>query len=364
MKQVSIIISAVLICLIASPVIGQEITDYLLKVDQIEMQLNKLQGEYRKSIARLESKLAKTVSGGDGNEEMAALTVRVEQLNAQVEQLTAALASAQHSQDEMYADLSSQFDHQPFNAAMDEPAAGEVANTESSGKLGVDAGMDFYNRYVWRGLEIGGAPSLQPYLAFNYAGLELGFWGAYATANNADGADEADIWLAYSLDLPNGMSVTALVTDYYFPNSGVRIGNYNDYDALRLEELGGGVVDTVENPGAHTFEWGLAVSAPGSVPLSFSAYWNFHNDPGNNAYFQLDYAIAVNNIDLGFSIGATPGSEDNPDYYGSDNFQVINLGVTASKSIKITNDFSLPISVSYTINPRLEKSYILFGLSI
>jgi hypothetical protein len=80
-------------------------------------------------------------------------------------------------------------------------------------------------------------------------------------------------------------------------------------------------------------------------------------------YFQIGYSTTVNEVVLDFFIGATPGSEENPYYYGAENFSVINVGINASKSLKITEDYSLPILVSFIVNPRVEIAHLVFGIS-
>ena len=222
-------------------------------------------------------------------------------------------------------------------------------------KASVTTGLDLYNRYVWRGTDFGNSPSLQPTLAVGYAGFELGAWGAYTMSNQASESDEIDLWLAYTLGLDNGMSITALITDYTFPNSGVRFFNFNDYDAM--------IDDTVSDAGAHTLELGASIAGPESFPITLSGFINVYNDGGNNTYFQVDYPFTVNETSLNFFVGAAGGSKDNPDYYGTDDFQVINVGIDASKEIKVTDDFSLPLSVSFIINPNAERHYLLVGMS-
>ncbi|HOP05716.1 MAG TPA: hypothetical protein PLF13_00350 [candidate division Zixibacteria bacterium] len=219
----------------------------------------------------------------------------------------------------------------------------------------ITTGVDLYNRYVWRGMDFGNAPSLQPTFAVGYAGFELGAWGAYTMSNEASDNDEIDLWVSYTLDLNNGASVTALVTDYTFPNSGIKFFNFNDYDAV--------IDDTIPDPGAHTIEVGGIFTGPESFPISLSGFINVYNDGGNNTYFQVDYPLTVNETSLNFFVGATGGSEDNPDYYGTDDLQVINIGVNASKDIKVTDNFSLPLSVSFIINPNAEMHYLLVGMS-
>ena len=77
-------------------------------------------------------------------------------------------------------------------------------------------GADIMSRYVWRGLDYGAAPSIQPYLEFSAGGFAIGAWGAYTTGfstANILGIQEMDLYATYTIaDI-----VTVGVTDYFFP---------------------------------------------------------------------------------------------------------------------------------------------------
>jgi hypothetical protein len=227
--------------------------------------------------------------------------------------------------------------------------AGMTNGAFASDKISVNTGVDFYNRYVWRGVDIAPTPSIQPTLSVTFCNLELGAWGAYSFSNDTSVIDEIDFWLSYTLELKNGISFTLLATDYYFPNAGIKFFNFNDYDAA--------------DPGAHTIEPGLSISGSPSFPLTLSGYMNVYNDAGNNAYFQLDYPVTVGETELGLFCGFAGGSKDNPDYYGTDKLNAINLGLTAHREIMVSESFSLPLAVSLIVNPRAEISYLLVGMS-
>lgn len=203
----------------------------------------------------------------------------------------------------------------------------------------VSLGADIVSKYMWRGLEINKSPNIQPSLSYSSGGFEGGFWGSYALTKDAGdvASYEIDAYLSYSFG-----DFGLLLTDYYFPESGIKIGKFD----------GDGV-------GAHTLEIGASYSGP----ISISAYYNIHNDVGNNIYFEVGYSTSVGDVGLDLFVGGTPGSEDNPGYYGSDNLAIINIGVTASKSIKVTDDFELPVFTSFILNPKAEIGYMVFGLS-
>ena len=217
--------------------------------------------------------------------------------------------------------------------------------------VSLSGNVDFVSRYVWRGADIGNAPSAQPFITLEAKGFSLGVWGAYCLANNSSAVDEIDLWASYTHEFDNTMSLTLLVTDYTFPNNGVKFFNFNNYD-------------NAEGAGAHTLEAGASLALGEKLPLTLSAYYNFYNDAGSNSYFEIGYSTNVKEVSLDLFCGASPGSEDNQAYYGTDKFNVINLGAKVTKEIKITDDFSFPLFVSYIINPKAEKSFMVLGISL
>jgi len=219
--------------------------------------------------------------------------------------------------------------------------------------LSVSAGADIVSRYIWRGFNVNDAVNIQPALTLSAAGFSIGFWGSYSLDNNSGDntfGQEVDTWLGYTYSFENGMSIGAIVTDYYFANAGIKWGNFNNYD-------------DPHGAGAHTIESGLFLKGPESFPLSLSGFMNVYNDAGSNTYLQIDYPTTVAEIPLNFFVGASAGSEENPGYYGTETFNVINVGVKATKSLKITEDYALPVSIAFLINPRTEISYLVFGLT-
>ncbi|MBI3125863.1 MAG: hypothetical protein HYZ10_15815 [Ignavibacteriales bacterium] len=224
-------------------------------------------------------------------------------------------------------------------------------------KLSLSANADLVSRYVWRGLNINDQPNIQPAITFKLANLQFGFWGSYGLShtNSTDElhntSHEIDSWISYSIPVENIANITAVVTDYYYPNGGIRIGNFHNYDDKNGQ-------------GAHTIEAGLSIAGVESFPLTLCCYMNVYNDKGNNIYFQAEYTTTVDDFGLSFFAGAAFGSKDTPLYYGTDKFSLINTGIKASKQIKISESFSLPVYCSYTLNPKAEISYMVFGISI
>lgn len=230
-----------------------------------------------------------------------------------------------------------------------------IAQEEQETAVSFATSVDLYNRYIWRGLDIANTPSMQPAIAVGYAGFELGGWGAYTLSNGTSESDEIDFWLSYTKELESGVSFSVLAIDYYLPNAGIKFFNFNNHDAV--------IDDTIPDPGAHLLELGLSFTGSASFPITLSGYINIYNDAGSNTYFQLDYPITVDQTELTLFCGASGGSKENPAYYGTDKFNVINLGVTAVREIVVSESFSLPLTVSLIVNPREEISHLLVGFS-
>ncbi len=196
-------------------------------------------------------------------------------------------------------------------------------------------GTDFVSRYLWRGLDFGNTFSIQPTLSLTAGDIEVGFWGSYPFTNNANGNEEMDLYLSYSIS-----DFSIMVTDYYFPNSGGKYGAYKE-------------------PGAHTIEAGISYGGSYSFPISIAAYANVYNDNNHSMYFELGYSTKFNDVSVDFLVGG-----GNYSYSLTDKFNLTKIGIVASKEIKITDDFQLPIFNSYVLNPNTEVGYLVFGISL
>jgi len=212
-----------------------------------------------------------------------------------------------------------------------------LTNTISA-QTSISGEADFVSRYLWRGLELENTFSIQPTLALTTGDFEIGFWGSYPFTNTNSGSEELDLYLGYLIG-----DFLVLVTDYYFPNAGFKYGLYDD-------------------PGAHTVEVGLSYGGSEIFPISVNAFMNVYNDDDNTIYFELGYSTKVSDVGIDLFVGGTPGGDSG--FYGTTDFNLINIGVTATKQISISDKFSLPIFSGYVLNPNLEVGYLIFGLSL
>ena len=203
-------------------------------------------------------------------------------------------------------------------------------------------GADVVNQYIWRGQELGSV-SLQPTLGVAYKGLSLTAWGSIGLSEPSD-TKEFDITAAYSV---GGFNIG--VTDYWFNSPSTR---YFLYDSHKT---------------SHVFEANIGYDFG---PASIQWYTNFagsdykgDGDRAYSSYVELNAPFKLGGLDWNATVGAVP-FEDNGVYGGCDKFAVTNLTLKASKELKITDTFSVPVFAQVTGNPHDQKAYFVCGFTL
>ena len=231
--------------------------------------------------------------------------------------------------------------------------------TRAQEKEGIkpELGCDLVTSYVWRGSPVYAAlgeqnvlaPSLQPAFSLNYKGLELGTWGSIDFTGTYK---ELDPFLSYSLK-----GFTVAVTDYYWASDWIT-DNYFEYQA---------------DSTSHCIEASLGFKGE-KIPFSilvatmlYGADMQFEDTEKHaySTYIELGYTFKVQEYNLDLFLGVTPADGMYGDGYGGkDGFAVVNAGITGSKAIKITENFSLPVKASVIANPQARKLFLVFAISI
>ena len=209
-------------------------------------------------------------------------------------------------------------------------------------KVETSIGADVVNQYIWRGQDLGNV-SLQPTLGIGYKGFSLTGWGSVGLSK-WDDTKEFDLTAAYSTG-----GFTIGITDYWF-NSGD--GRYFEYDSHKT---------------SHVFEANVGYDFG---PLALNWYTNFAGNDGVNkdgdraysSYFEATAPFRLGGCDWEASIGAVPFATT---FYGEANgFAVTHVGVKATKDIKITDSFSVPVFAQVAANPSTEKAYLVVGFTL
>ena len=217
---------------------------------------------------------------------------------------------------------------------------------ESESKIETTISGDIVSSYIWRGQDLGNV-SLQPTLGIGYKGLSLTAWGSVGLTNSDD-TKEFDLTLAYTT---GGFNIG--ITDYWF-NAGLDPDNryfmYNAHSTNHVFEANIG------------YDFGFA---------SLQWYTNFAGNDGVNksgkraysSYFEASVPFKLATVDWTATVGVIPYATTFYNEWTS-GFSVTNLALKATKDIKITDSFSIPIFGQVVANPRTQKAYLVLGFTL
>lgn len=211
-------------------------------------------------------------------------------------------------------------------------------------KVETTIAADVVSQYVWRGLEAGSV-SLQPTLGIGYKGLSLSAWGSVGLTDPAD-TKEFDLTLSYTA---GGFNIG--ITDYWFSAGGDPEGRYFMY---------------VANNTNHVFEANIGYDFG---VASIQWFTNFAGNDGLNkdgkraysSYVEATVPFTLATVDWSATAGAVPFATD---FYGTTGFAVTNLSLKATKDIKVTDSFSIPVFGQVVANPCSQKAYLVFGFTL
>lgn len=209
-------------------------------------------------------------------------------------------------------------------------------------------GIDFQTKYVWRGMEMmtnDAALVVFPCLNYSNKGFYAYVMGGYSINGRYS---EVDLGLSYTYKW-----ITAGINDYYYPTTTVP---QDQYFNLKNAET------------SHWLEAAIII-APEEIPF-YATVSNFFygadkNLEGKQAYSTYaeigGYYDFLDEHSLSLALGAAFNKSC---YNGYDhNFGICNVELKYTYNVKFNNDFTLPLSVAYIINPHYEKSHVNFTAS-
>jgi hypothetical protein len=204
-------------------------------------------------------------------------------------------------------------------------------------------GADIVSSYIWRGQDLG-STAIQPTLGIEYKGLSFSACGSYALVDPFD-TKEFDLTLGYTV---GGFNIG--ITDYWFSKGLDPEGRYFKYAALSTN---------------HIFEANVGYD------FGFASLQWFTNFAGNDgkynekraysSYFEISIPFKLVSVDWAFTAGAVPYATD---FYGTTGFAVTNLTLSASKDIKVTDSFTIPVFAQLVANPCSQKAYLVLGFTL
>ncbi|MFL2639494.1 MAG: hypothetical protein ACJ0OB_04635 [Flavobacteriaceae bacterium] len=175
-----------------------------------------------------------------------------------------------------------------------------------------DFGADLYSSYVWRGTQFGSEVHIQPWMEIGNGSLTGGVWVRFPTIAY-DGGNELDLWISYDF---GGFALT--VTNYTFPtNNGI---------------YGTG------NPGLLDGDW---TEISGSTDIGGLDLMVGYFTDAEALYVVAGFFAGAVDIGVGF------GSDSKDPFYDSGDSGIVNLSFGGSKEMKITEEYSLPVSSAF-----------------
>lgn len=223
---------------------------------------------------------------------------------------------------------------------------GNISAQELEKTSSISISGDLVSTFVWRGAIASPTLNFQPALSFSKNNFEFGLWGS---ADNLGKFKEIDVFVTYSI---KGLSVT--FTDYFW-NQKVRYFNYDNKST------------------GHNFELGISYENE-NFPLRFYAGTMIYGEDKKylydlsetdlsksnfSTYLELSYSLKMVENDFNLFVAATPFSG----MYGK-GFSMVYAGITASKKIKISEKFALPLSVTFAANPQSEDFFIVLAITL
>lgn len=223
--------------------------------------------------------------------------------------------------------------------------------TETSNTM-VEAGADIVSAYIWRGVPFDNSPNIQGWGFWAYKNFMVGAWGSVSLNGQYF---EPNLWMAYRL---GNLSLTVTDVDAGF---GEGFFNYNPDETAHI----------LDASLAYQFSEKFPLKLTGSVIFfgfdkAIESYDVATGEPilgsKNNysGYLELSLPLAIKDNELEFTFGAATHESI---VYSVDGFGIVNIGAKVSKTISVTEKFSLPLSFEFIANPDANRVFTVFSLS-
>ena len=209
-------------------------------------------------------------------------------------------------------------------------------------KISFNLEADMVSSYIWRGA-YQTSVAIQPSMGLSVAGFSVSAWGSVPFSGTAK---EVDFTVGYEV-----AGLFMAITDYWWAGEGAY--KYFKYDSHDTE---------------HHFEASLGYTLPvEKLPLFISwntmfageDYYKSEEKRAYSTYITAAYPLSIKDIGMEAEIGITPWKG-----IYADGFSVVSMGLKATKEIRITDKFSLPVFAQLLANPKREDIFFVFGLNL
>lgn len=203
--------------------------------------------------------------------------------------------------------------------------------------------LDLQTKYLWRGMEMmteKAAPVLFPSVGYSCNGIYAYVMGGYAI--NGKYA-EVDLGVSYTYKW-----LTVGINNYYYPTIDSLNDQYFTFDSKKT---------------GHWWE-GVITIAPEKIPakLTLSNFFagadkNLEGKQAYSTYAEIGtWYDFLNSNQIALNVGAAFNKSCYNGY--EHNFGICNIEAKYTHTVEFKNGWTLPLSVSYIINPVREKSFV------
>lgn len=224
-------------------------------------------------------------------------------------------------------------------------------------KLEVHGSATMVNEYVWRGFDQGHGFAVQPSVSLGYQGLTFNVWGS-TPMDNDNRSKEIDLNLSYAVP-STGLTLT--VSDLWWGGKDARFGYWKGQ---------GGDVNKghhLEATAAYNFGEKFPLTLSWSTWLAGADARNNDGDRAYSTYINASYNVNVpGDVTLTPAVGFTPwnGYYSQSATTSQDKAWFTDLSLKASKNIKVTDSFEIPVFLQAIVSPATDKTFFVGGFSL
>jgi len=101
----------------------------------------------------------------------------------------------------------------------------------------------------------------------------------------------------------------------------------------------------------------------GALALSWNTFFggadfNAEGKRANSTYISAVAPFKLGGVDMSLELGVTPWEG-----LYADKFNLVNIDITGTKEIKVTDSFTIPAFSKVVLNPAAKETHFVFGVS-
>jgi hypothetical protein len=227
-----------------------------------------------------------------------------------------------------------------------------VFSQETRDRGSFDLKADIVSSYLWRGTVADPKPNIQPCLTYTFKNFSI---GAFGSTNLDNSYREVDFFASYSFK-----NFTFTLNDYYW-SPFIDSLDFTNYDYVKSGHFLEGVIDyEISESFPLKIQAATIFFGPDNKFDHFDSvtgetfYVNYYS-----TYFEASYPFALNGYDLKAFVGGTPSEG----MFGT-KAGIVNMGLTAFKTIKASASWDIPVTGSLIFNPQQSKIYFTLGITL